>query len=128
MREIATAASPAEIPGYSSFRDHEAEFLKFAVDLRCAAADILFCHLADEIAKLTGDPRPAPARPGSPAPVEAEAGAVPADDGLRLHERPGCRPNGTRGAVEGSRRTCPGSSRKKTRIAVSIESGGLATL
>ena len=37
-------------------------------------------------ANLLGDLRSSTARSGSPAPVEPEAGAVPADDGIGFHE------------------------------------------
>jgi len=75
---------PTEIPRRGSFRDRETELLKFAVDLRCAPACILFCHLADEPSNLLGDLRSPAARTGSPMPVQAEAGAMPTDDSLGL--------------------------------------------
>jgi hypothetical protein len=42
------------------------------------------------------DPRPAPALSGSPAPVEAKAGSMPPDDGLRFHDEQHVRPSGHR--------------------------------
>ena len=102
LARIALAANPAQIPSHGSFRDLETELLQFAVDLRCAPADILLCHPVDEIANLPGDPRPAASRSGSPAPVEMEAGAVPTDDGLGLDDEQDVGPPGPK-AVEG----CP---------------------
>jgi len=99
---ITPAPYPAQIPSHGSFRDLETERLQFAVDLRCAPADILLCHPADEITNLSGDPRPATPRSGSPEPVETEAGAVPADDGLGLDDDQNVGPPAPK-AVEGCR-------------------------
>ena len=49
---------------------------------------------------LIGDLRLAAPRPGSPTPVETETGAVPADDGLGLHDDEDVGPAG-RKAAEG---------------------------
>jgi hypothetical protein len=56
------------------------------VDPGGTPACILFRHPADEPSDLVGDLRPAAARAGSPTPVQAETGAMPADNGLRLHD------------------------------------------
>ena len=64
-----------------------------------APAGILLCHPADEIADLPGDRRPAASPSGSPAPVQTEAGAVPADDGLGLDDEQDFVPPGPKAVV-----------------------------
>ena len=44
------------------------------------------CQATDQGQHLLADPRLAPALSGSPAPVEAKAGSMPPDDGLRFHD------------------------------------------
>jgi len=48
----------------------------------------------DQSANLFDDLRSAAAWPGSPAPIETEAGAVPADHGVGFHENQDVRPAG----------------------------------
>ena len=67
-------------------RDNEAELLKLAVDLGGSPIRILLRQSLDQSANLVGDLRSAAAWPGSPAPIETEAGAVPADHGVGLHD------------------------------------------
>jgi hypothetical protein len=44
-------------------------------------------HLADQPAYLQRHSRPTPTRPRLPTPVRSEPGAVPTDNGFRLHDR-----------------------------------------
>jgi len=75
-----------KIPGYGAFGDDEAEFEKFSVDLGCTPAGILIRQPPDQVPDLFGDPGPTAARPGTPTPVQPKTRAVPADDGLWLHD------------------------------------------
>ena len=47
---------------------------------------VLFRQAPDRNTNLIGDLRPAAQRPAAPPPVETETGAVPANDGLGLHD------------------------------------------
>jgi hypothetical protein len=76
-----TTNSP-QVSSHGPFRQLETELLQFSVDLWGTPARILFCHLADEPSNLLANLWPTAARPGTPAPVPAEARAMPADDGL----------------------------------------------
>jgi hypothetical protein len=49
---------------------------------------------SDQNANLLGDLRSSAAWPGSPPPIETEAGAVPADHGFGLHQNKDVRPAG----------------------------------
>ena len=83
---VATASNASQIPGDSPLRDNEAELQQLAVDLRGSPIRVLLRQASDQSANLLGDLRSAAAWPGSPTPVETEAGAVPADHGLGLHD------------------------------------------
>jgi hypothetical protein len=50
------------------------------MDLGCAPIQIFVGQAPDQDANLFGDLRPASAGTGAPTPVEAESGAMPADD------------------------------------------------
>ena len=58
------------------------------------AVRILRGQATDQGPNLLADPRRAPARSGSPAPVEAKAGSMPLDHGLRFHDEQHVRPSG----------------------------------
>src|SRR5262249_1040225 len=64
----------------------EAELLELAVDLGGSPIRILVCEASDQHTNFFGDLRSAAAWPRSPTPVEAETGAMPADDGRGLHD------------------------------------------
>jgi hypothetical protein len=71
---VAAALNLPKIPGYGPFRDNEAGFLKFSVDLGSAPIRVVCRQPADQTTNLIGDLWPAAARPGSPTPVETETG------------------------------------------------------
>ena len=64
------------------------------MDLRGSPALVLLRQSSDQNANLLGDLRSPDARPGSPAPIEMEAGAVPADHGVGFHENQNVGPAG----------------------------------
>jgi len=68
-------------------RDFKAELHEFAVNPRCAPERIFVGHLANQSGDLPRDPG-ASGFPGPrlPTPVAAEAGAVPPDHGVGLHD------------------------------------------
>src|SRR5258708_34517597 len=61
---------------------HDAEFEQFAVNLGRAPQRVLKTHSSDQLAHLSGDPRPAPGRAGFPSPVAGKTLAMPAYDSL----------------------------------------------
>lgn len=61
-------------------------FEQFAMDLRCSPTGILLGEAADQIPKFIRDLWPAPRPPRSPAPIQPKAGAVPANDSIRLYD------------------------------------------
>lgn len=56
------------------------------MDLRRAPVRILSRHAVDEAPNLITDSGPPAMRLGSPTPVPAKTGPMPADYGLRLHD------------------------------------------
>src|ERR1700687_2337862 len=82
---IAAAWNASQIPGDAAFGDVEAELQEIPVDPGRPPVRILRCQTADQGPQLLADPRPAPAPSGSPAPVEAKAGSMPPEHGLRFH-------------------------------------------
>src|SRR5882757_3517625 len=87
-------AHASQIPRHTPLRNDEAEFLKLAVDLRGSPSLILLRQASDQNANLLGDLRSSAAWPRSPAPIEPEACAVPADHGSGFHEDLDVRPAG----------------------------------
>ena len=79
---------------------------KFSVDFRCAPAGILLGHSTDKRADFASDFGPTAAWSGPPAPVEAEAGAMPIDDRLGPHENVG--PAGPEAAERGPKEPVQG--------------------
>jgi hypothetical protein len=98
---VTPATDSPKVPGHASFRDLQPEFQEFSVDLRSTPARILVRHPADERTDFVGDLGPTALRPGPPTPVEAETGAMPADDGLGLHDEEDVGPVGPN-AAQGS--------------------------
>jgi len=64
------------------------------VDLRGSPGLVLLRQSSDQNANLLGDPRSRDALPGSPASIETEAGAVPADHGIGFDENQNVGPAG----------------------------------
>src|SRR5258708_38920097 len=60
--------------------DRDAEFEQFAMNLGRAPQRVLKTHSLDQLAHLSGDPRPAPGRAGFPSPVAGKTLAMPAYD------------------------------------------------
>ena len=86
LTRIATAPHSSQISSHTPFGDHEAELLKLSVDSGGSPIRALFRQASDQNTNLIGDLRSAAAGPGTPPPVETKTGAVPADDGLGLHD------------------------------------------
>src|SRR5467141_1167766 len=57
------------VDGNRGLGDRDAEFEQFAVNLGSAPQRVLKTHSSDQLAHLSGDPRPAPGRAGFPSPV-----------------------------------------------------------
>src|ERR1700682_952765 len=91
---IAAAWYAAQIAGDACFGEGAGELTEFPVDPGRAPVRILRCQATDQGPRLLADPRPASALSGSPAPVEAKAGSVPPDHGLRFHDEQHVRPSG----------------------------------
>src|SRR6202043_3177985 len=83
---IAAAWHASQIPGDAAFGDVEAELQEFPMDPGCPPVRILCRQPTDQGPHLLADPWPAGAAPRSPAPVEAKAGSMPPDHGLRFHD------------------------------------------
>ena len=66
LTRVATALNPPQIPGYGPFRDDQAEFLKFSVELGGSPTRVLCRQPPDQRPDLFGDLRPTAARPGTP--------------------------------------------------------------
>ena len=86
LPRVATARHSSQSKSHTPFGDVEAELLKSSVDLGGSPAQVLFRQASDQNTNLVVDLWSAAAWPGAPTPVETEAGAVPADDGLGLHD------------------------------------------
>jgi len=86
---VASPLRTREIAGDGSLGQDKAELLQFSVDPRRAPTCILLGQAANQCAKFRRDPRPTAAPPGSPAPVQAEAGPMPAHHrfGFDNHQR-----------------------------------------
>jgi hypothetical protein len=82
LPRITPTSDAPQVAGNSAFGNDQAELLQFAMELGCAPIRILLGQAPDQDANLFGDLRPAAAGPRAPTPVEAEAGAMPADDGF----------------------------------------------
>jgi hypothetical protein len=98
---VAATVQASQIPRDSPFRDDEAEFLQFAMDLRRSPLGILVRQASDQNSNFQGDSRPAAEWLGSPAPIEAKASAMPTDHSLGLHDNEDIRPATPDGAESG---------------------------
>ena len=90
---IAATSKSSQVPGDRAFRDDKAELQQFAVNLRCSPGTIFSSQAADQASDLLRDFGPPATRPRPPAPVKAEARAMPADNGLGLHDQQGVFPS-----------------------------------
>src|SRR6516164_133781 len=70
------------VDGNRRLGDRDAEFEQFAVNLGGAPQRVLKTHSSDQVAHLSGDPRPATRRAGFPSPVAGKSLAMPAHDSL----------------------------------------------
>src|SRR5258708_33372683 len=70
------------VDGNCRLGDRDAEFEQFAMNLGRAPQRVLKTHSSDQVAHLSGDPRPSPGRAGFPSPVAGKTLAMPAHDGL----------------------------------------------
>src|SRR5580658_6078635 len=86
LRGIAATPHATQISSHTPLRDDETELLKFTVDLGGSPTMVLLRQSPDQNANLLGDLRWSAAWPGSPAPIETESGAVPADHGVGFHQ------------------------------------------
>jgi hypothetical protein len=80
------------VAGDGGLGDFESQFQELAVDAGSTPSRILGRHGSDEIAKFRGDLRSAATAARQEAPVPAETGAMPAHDGLGLHDHQHARP------------------------------------
>jgi hypothetical protein len=94
LARIATAPDSSQIPSHAPFADDEAEFLQFPVDSGGSPVQVFFRQPPDQATDFIGDLGPAAARPGTPTPVALETSAVPADDGVGLHDHEDVAPAG----------------------------------
>jgi hypothetical protein len=87
LPRLGPPAETVQVARHRALRDLEAEHPEFSVDTRCAPA-VVGRHLPDEVPDLGIDGRST--KPGAaaryPVPVEIEAGPMPADHGVRLHD------------------------------------------
>src|SRR5215472_13516272 len=83
---VAAPPNASQIAGHTPFGDNETELQQFAMDFGRSPTGVLLRQAPDQPTHLLGDLRSAAARPGTPAPIEAETSAVPADDGLGLDD------------------------------------------
>jgi hypothetical protein len=86
LARVATALTPPKTASDGSFRDDEAELLKFTVDFGDFPTRILRRQAPDQRPDLLRDSWPAATGPGTPAPVQPKTGPVPADDGVGLDD------------------------------------------
>ena len=77
---------PHHVFGDRRLGDFEPQHQQFAMDPGRTPERILFAHPSDEIAQLAIDPWPPCPIAGFPAPKRFEAGAMPSQDGFRLHD------------------------------------------
>src|SRR5262249_47002507 len=90
-----------QISGHGSFRQGKAQLLQFRVNSGSAPVGILLGQASDKTPAFAGDPGPSPTGTGPPPPVESKAGAMPADDGLRLDNEEDIGPAGPEAAERG---------------------------
>src|ERR1700720_2437116 len=82
-------SSLGHVLGHARLSDINAELEEFSMDPWRSPQRIGNAHLADKLAYLRRYSWSAPRAPQLPPPVRSEAGAVPFNHGLRLHDRQG---------------------------------------
>jgi len=78
--------SPHHVLRYGRLPDINAEHEEFAVDPRRTPKSVCNTHVTNELTNLQRRPRSATARSRFPAPIDPEAGAVPADYRSRFED------------------------------------------
>src|SRR5271154_966019 len=81
------APLPRHILGDAGLADLDAELEKLTMDSRRSPQRVGDAHLSDQPANFQRHRWSTAAAPRFPAPIQSEASAVPADHGLRLHNR-----------------------------------------
>jgi hypothetical protein len=84
---IAAASKSSQVSGDRTFGHDKAELQQFAVNLRCSPGTIFSSQAANQASDLRRHFGPPATTLRSPAPVKAKAGAMPADNGLGLHDQ-----------------------------------------
>src|SRR5450756_2246869 len=77
------------ILGHARLSDIDAELEQLSVDPRRSPQRIGNAHLADQPADLQWHNRPATRSSRLPAPIEPKTRTIPANNGVRLNDRPG---------------------------------------
>jgi hypothetical protein len=98
------------------FRDDEAELLEFTVDLGGSQVQVLIRQASDECATLLADLWSTSPRSGTPSPVKAETGAVPADNSLGRHDDEDIAPAGPTTAESRPEEAVPGIQKRPRSI------------
>src|SRR6266481_2691717 len=80
-------SSPGHVLGHAGLSDIDAELEEFSMDPRRSPQRIGNAHLADKLAYLRRYSWSATTAPRLPPPVRSEPGAVPTNNGVRLHDR-----------------------------------------
>src|SRR5215831_21001313 len=96
-----------QVAGDRGLGDFESQFQQLAVDPGSTPSRILLRHRPDQMAKLSSDLWSAGTAARKQAPVPPEPGAMPADDGLRLHDHQHARPFGPPTAEAEPEQTTP---------------------
>ena len=78
---------PHHVFGHAGLADIDAKLQKLTMDPRCSPQRIGNAHLTDELAYFERHLRPAATASRPPAPVQPETRAMPANNGVRLHDR-----------------------------------------
>jgi hypothetical protein len=78
---------PHHVFGHAGLADIDAKLEKLAMDPRCSPQRIGNAHLTDELAYFERHLRPAATASRPQAPVQPETSAMPANNGVRLHDR-----------------------------------------
>jgi hypothetical protein len=102
---VTAAYDAPQISGYGSFRDGKAKLLQFRVNFGSAPIGILFGQTLDQTPEFLCDPRSAAAGTRPPAPIKAEASAMPADNGLWFDNEEDIVPAGPEAAEDGPKET-----------------------
>ena len=80
-------STPGHILGNACLTDIDAELEKLSMDPRRSPQWVCDAHLPDQPAYFERHRWPTATRSRLPAPIRSESGAVPTDNGFRLHNR-----------------------------------------